>query len=153
MKEYSTDEITVFWEPSKCIHARECVKGLPQVFDRSKKPWINIKGASAGEIMRVIDKCPSGALSYKKVQPPQTRSAEPEPVQGIEASKGGLTPSPVTRIKVIDKGPLMVEGGCVLVDKGGKEEVKSGTFALCRCGRSKNKPYCDGSHKGVEFDD
>jgi uncharacterized Fe-S cluster protein YjdI len=140
MREYSTDEITVFWEPSKCIHARECVKGLPQVFDGSKKPWVNINGASAEEIMDVIDRCPSGALSYKRMQP---GSGQTEPVHS----------GPVTRIKVLDKGPLLVEGNCVLVNKGGKEEFKSGPFALCRCGRSRNKPYCDGSHKDVEFDE
>jgi len=154
MREYSTDEITVFWDAPKCIHAGECVKGLPQVFDRSKKPWINVRGASAREIMEVIDRCPSGALSYRRALPhsAEAHSSGEISAQGIDASKADPGPGHVTRIKVLDKGPLLVEGGCVLVSKAGGEEFKSGPFSLCRCGRSKNKPYCDGSHRDAEFD-
>jgi uncharacterized Fe-S cluster protein YjdI len=67
MKEYSNEDIVVCWQPERCIHARDCVKDLPQVFNRSQKPWINMQGATSEEIMQVIDRCPSGALSYKKV--------------------------------------------------------------------------------------
>ena len=68
MKEYSNNDIKVIWNPEKCIHAGECVKGLPQVFNRDSTPWINMQGASSEEIMSVVDRCPSGALTYKKVQ-------------------------------------------------------------------------------------
>ena len=40
-KEYSNGELTVVWKPDLCIHAAECVKGLPQVFDPNKKPWVD----------------------------------------------------------------------------------------------------------------
>ncbi len=65
MKEYTNGELIVQWNPEKCIHARECVKGLPKVFSHQSKPWINMQGASSEEIKSVIDRCPSGALTYK----------------------------------------------------------------------------------------
>jgi uncharacterized Fe-S cluster protein YjdI len=132
MKEYTNGEIIVYWEPKKCIHSQECVRGLPQVFDRNEKPWINMKGASSEEIMKVIDRCPSGALSYKK----------PE--------EAGET---AARIKVSDKGPLLVQGNCLLIDRDGSEIASCGPFALCRCGRSKKKPFCDGTHTKIRFEE
>lgn len=132
MKEYSNQEIVVCWQPEKCIHARECVKGLPQVFNHSRKPWIDMKGAISEDIMKIIDRCPSGALSYKK------------------ADNSG--PCSV-KIKVMKNGPLLVEGDCTLVDRDGKDESFKGPFALCRCGGSGKKPFCDGSHVRIAFDD
>ncbi len=64
-KSYTNGEITVFWEPAKCLHAMRCVKGLPQVFDVRKRPWVTIGGDSSQEIARVIDTCPSKALTYE----------------------------------------------------------------------------------------
>lgn len=52
-----------------------------------------------------------------------------------------------TTITVLDNGPLLVNGTITLVDKDGKTEVKEGNTALCRCGHSKNKPFCDGAHR------
>ncbi len=132
MRKYSNDEISVFWDSAKCIHARECVKGLPQVFNREQRPWVNMQGTSSEDIMRVIDRCPSGALSYEKAK---------------DAGK------PAARIKVVKNGPLLVEGSCALVDQEGKEAARCGPFALCRCGGSKNKPFCDGTHVKMGFDD
>jgi uncharacterized Fe-S cluster protein YjdI/CDGSH-type Zn-finger protein len=132
MKEYSNDEITVFWDPKKCIHSKNCVKGLPAVFSHDRRPWINIRGASSEEIMKVIDKCPSGALSYRKTDADHESSA---------------------KIKVIEKGPLLVDGDCILIDRAGNMIANRGPFALCRCGGSKNKPYCDGTHLIIGFDD
>jgi uncharacterized Fe-S cluster protein YjdI len=126
MKKYSEDEITVYWDPKKCIHSTNCVKNLPEVFDPDKSPWINLKGASSQEIMSAIDKCPSGALSYEKI---------------------GISSESEAQIRVVKDGSLFVKGNCLLIDEAGKEIEEKGPFALCRCGRSKNKPYCDGSHK------
>jgi uncharacterized Fe-S cluster protein YjdI len=64
-KEYSTDELTVVWQPRLCQHAAICVSSLPQVFSPREQPWIKPENASAAEIMAVIDRCPSGALSYR----------------------------------------------------------------------------------------
>jgi len=135
MKEYTNGEILICWDPERCIHAGECVRGLPQVFRRENTPWVNIKGAGSEEIMSVIDRCPSGALSYKKVK---------------KADEADKTPA---QIKIMKNGPLLVEGDCVLFDGTGKEAASTGPFALCRCGGSKNKPFCDGTHVKIGFDD
>ena len=61
-REYTNGEITVTWEPTKCIHSGRCVHGLPQVFDVHARPWVNIEGATSEQIEAQIAKCPSGAL-------------------------------------------------------------------------------------------
>lgn len=63
--EYSKESITVTWEPSRCWHAAECVRGLPHVFNPKRRPWIELGDASADELVAVIDRCPSFALGYR----------------------------------------------------------------------------------------
>ncbi|MFZ3149247.1 MAG: (4Fe-4S)-binding protein [Methanothrix sp.] len=137
MKEYSNKEIKVLWDPEKCIHAGECVKGLPQVFRRDSTPWINMKGANSEEIMKIVDRCPSGALTYKKEQS----------VDEVNADQ------PRAKIKVMKNGPLLVEGRCSLVDNAGSVLAGQGPYALCRCGGSGKKPLCDGTHLKIAFSD
>jgi uncharacterized Fe-S cluster protein YjdI len=137
MKEYCNKEIKVLWSPEKCIHAKECVKGLPEVFCRDKTPWINMQRAGSEEIMKVVDRCPSGALTYEKVQPVDEVSAD----------------QPCAKIKAMKNGPLLVEGGCSLIDNEGNEFVRHGPYALCRCGGSGKKPFCDGTHIKIGFDE
>lgn len=64
IKEYENDKIVVIWKPKSCIHAAECVKLLPKVYNPKAKPWIKIKNASTEELKAQIRKCPSGALSF-----------------------------------------------------------------------------------------
>lgn len=66
MHEYTNGEITVVWQPDLCIHSANCVKNLSAVFKPKEKPWIRVENASSEEITNAIDKCPSGALSYRK---------------------------------------------------------------------------------------
>lgn len=68
--EYSNGEITILWEPDKCIHSAKCVRGLPTVFDPQRRPWIIPTNASTEELIAQVDKCPSGALTWR-------RNAEP----------------------------------------------------------------------------
>jgi uncharacterized Fe-S cluster protein YjdI len=65
IREYSADGIVVTWEPGRCEHAAECVRGLPRVFNRDRRPWIDATGAAVDEIVTVIDRCPSFALGYR----------------------------------------------------------------------------------------
>ncbi|MFK8038120.1 MAG: (4Fe-4S)-binding protein [Crocinitomicaceae bacterium] len=65
-KTYSNGEITVKWQPEKCIHAGVCVKTLPKVYDPKKKPWITVENATTQELKSQINNCPSGALSYEE---------------------------------------------------------------------------------------
>jgi len=66
VKEYKTGDFTIVWKQDLCIHAAECVKALPSVYNPKKKPWIVAENASVEELKNQINKCPSGALSYKK---------------------------------------------------------------------------------------
>ena len=63
--EYSNGEITIVWQPKMCIHAGDCFADLPEVFDPEKRPWVNPDGATTEQIIAQIEKCPSGALSYR----------------------------------------------------------------------------------------
>jgi len=133
MKAYTNGEIVVYWNPDRCIHSTNCVKGLPSVFNHKHRPWINMQGADSEEIMNAIDRCPSGALYYRMVAIGEEESA--------------------ARIRVMKGGPLLVEGDCRLIDRNGTEAASCGPFTLCRCGRSSKMPFCDGSHSWVDFDD
>ena len=63
-KNYSNGTVTVVWQPKLCIHSGNCVRGLNSVFNTRKSPWINMEGADTETIIRQVDKCPSGALSF-----------------------------------------------------------------------------------------
>jgi uncharacterized Fe-S cluster protein YjdI len=65
MQEYKNDKLVVRYDPAICIHAAECVRGLPSVFNVSKKPWIDVNGASPAAIIEQVKLCPSGALTYE----------------------------------------------------------------------------------------
>jgi len=65
-KEYQKDNLTIIWNPKKCIHAGVCVKTLPSVYDPKSKPWITPEEASIEELKSQISNCPSGALNYKE---------------------------------------------------------------------------------------
>tara|TARA_R110000796_G_scaffold183498_2_gene300068 strand:+ start:170731 stop:170940 length:210 start_codon:yes stop_codon:yes gene_type:complete len=61
-KEYSNGEITILWQPDKCIHSGICVKTLPKVYNPKEKPWMKVENASTNELINQVSKCPSGAL-------------------------------------------------------------------------------------------
>ena len=65
MQEYGNDKLVVRYDPAICIHAGECVRGLPCVFNLSRKPWINVSGACAALVIEQVEHCPSGALTYE----------------------------------------------------------------------------------------
>jgi uncharacterized Fe-S cluster protein YjdI len=68
MQEYKNDKIAVRYDPKVCIHAGECVRGLPSVFDVSNKPWIDVNGAAVDAIIEQVKRCPSGALSNEQLK-------------------------------------------------------------------------------------
>jgi uncharacterized Fe-S cluster protein YjdI len=65
-KHYSNGEITVGWQPDICRHSGVCARGLPLVFDPRRRPWIEMHHADTSAITAVVDRCPSGALSWTK---------------------------------------------------------------------------------------
>ncbi len=69
IKEYYNGNIVVVWKPKTCIHAAECIKALPKVYDPKAFPWIKVENATPDELKAQIGKCPSGALSYYEQKP------------------------------------------------------------------------------------
>ncbi|NIP39651.1 MAG: hypothetical protein GWO07_15260 [Candidatus Dadabacteria bacterium] len=134
-KEYEGKDISVFFNLALCYHAKECVNGLPSVFDKDAKPWINPQGSDTESIISTIKKCPSGALSYK--------------LGDKQVRDFGLN----EKITIEKDGPYRVSGNIELKIEQDLEPSSKEHFALCRCGASKNKPYCDGSHSGIGFTD
>lgn len=73
MQEYKNARIIVRFDPKVCTHSANCIRGLHAVFDVHARPWVNVDAASADEIAAQIDKCPSGALTYVRLEsPPST---------------------------------------------------------------------------------
>ena len=132
VREYSTDEIVIEWRPRLCYHSQNCVRALPLVFEKERRPWIDPTQASADEIEDAVDRCPSGALRIRRLR----GTARPAPTM-VE-----ISPDP--------NGPLLVRGPVRVVRPDGSvEEVTRAAF--CRCGNSENKPFCDGSHRRCGF--
>lgn len=141
IKKYSNKEITVIWKPDVCIHSTNCWKASLKIFNPKRKPWIDMNAGTSEEIIKIVDNCPSGALTYKREKEMTEKKAQP-----AQSSESKLT------VKVNKSGPYLVQGKFVLVGTDGKEENKEGSIALCRCGGSNNKPFCDGTHRKIGFD-
>jgi len=109
---------------SKCIHSRNCVLHRPDVFVPDVKgEWIHPENASSCELRAIADNCPSGAIRYE-----ETDSAQRKPL--------------VNTLHIRENGPYALNADLQL----GEEPCASQKMTLCRCGASKNKPYCDGAH-------
>ena len=128
VRKYQTTEGTVLWNSEKCIHSANCVNGLPEVFRPKESPWIDVSAAEASRIVAQVRQCPSGALSIEEDATMQ------EPVE----------------VKLAEDGPLLIKGQILISYPDGSTETKE-KCALCRCGASENKPFCDGTHKKVGF--
>lgn len=140
IKEYSKDDVTIVWQPKKCIHSANCWRGLPKAFNPREKPWITLDNVTTEEIMEQVLKCPSGALSIKSESVPIAIGSERENVKTD------------TEIVIIKNGPLQIKGSLSIKHKDGKQEAQKEVY-LCRCGQSENKPFCDGTHKKCGFKD
>jgi uncharacterized Fe-S cluster protein YjdI len=127
-KEYSTDEVVVEWEPRLCYHSKNCVRSLPQVFDDSRRPWVKVDAAPAEQVEAAVAVCPSGALRTRRVGLERKRRRGP------------------TELRASANGPLLVSGNVRIVDGDGEVVFEGEKVALCRCGGSANKPFCDGTH-------
>ena len=134
MYAYDSEDLVVEYDLIRCIHAEECVRGLPTVFDPSRKPWMDVSGARPDAVAQVILDCPTGALRYRV----KHKSTEAE------------VPAPQNTAEIVPDGPLYVAGELRLVVPG---EVTETRIALCRCGESSNKPFCDGAHSEAGFSD
>ena len=134
-KSYAGEKVTVHDNRMICCHAAECVENLSSVFSLEQRPWINADGAEIEKIIEVIGKCPSGALSYT-IDDVRKVGKEEEP-----------------SIRISNDGPYNVSGGITLNVEDELQPPSKEKYSLCRCGASKNKPYCDGAHHDINFVD
>ena len=125
VQEYRGETITVRFDGGKCIHSRNCVLGLPKVFQaNAPEPWIKTDNGTLVDIVAAAHNCPSGAITYERLDDGPAEQA-PE----------------INAIRVLENGPLAVHADTHI--QGHEPRTRA---TLCRCGASKNKPYCDGSH-------
>ncbi len=134
-EDYLGKKVTIHDNRGICAHAGFCTDNLPAVWKSGVEPWIDPNGASRKDIIKAIRMCPSGALSYS--------------VDGVEHRDQDRPPT----IQVTGAGPYYVTGGVVLENESRGEGASLEHYALCRCGGSKNKPFCDGSHYYIDFAD
>lgn len=132
--EYPGEKIQVRYDVKRCIHAAECTRGLPGVFDTGRKPWIDPEQAPADAVAEVVMRCPTGALHFTR----------------LDGGPGESAPDKNT-VAVSPDGPLYVQGDLEVVTPEGEVLLKDTRLALCRCGASKNKPFCDNSHIQINF--
>lgn len=131
IQKYEGKEITVYFDAARCIHTARCVRGLPDVFQANVTgPWIDPDAADSDTLARVIESCPSGALYYEMNESPEQM--------------------PETNSVTVEKdGPLTIHADYSL----NGEHPTAPRATLCRCGASKNRPWCDGSHTEAGFTD
>lgn len=123
-KRYDGERVAVTFDAARCLHAAECVRGLPSVFDTSRRPWITPDGAEPDAVAEVVRRCPSGALHYENDSAPEQ-------------------PARPTVIDARASAPLFVRGELLL--RTGAGELAETRAALCRCGSTGNAPFCDAS--------
>ena len=132
---YKGKQITIHDNRGICAHAGACTDNLKAVFRMDSEPWIDPDAAAVDEIVATIRKCPSGALSYS-IDGAEHRDEERPPM-----------------VTVTNDGPYTITGGVELLDVPFGEGASREHYTLCRCGGSKNKPFCDGTHWSLGFRD
>lgn len=134
VRDFVGADITVHYNLLQCASAEHCSEKLAAVFRKGEKPWIQPDRSTPQEVMELIEKCPSGALRYT-----------------FQGQTGPAT-CEQPQIRVAKNGPYEVEGIALHVDEWAEAAARD-RYTLCRCGASKNKPFCDGSHWRIEFTD
>jgi CDGSH-type Zn-finger protein/ferredoxin len=132
---YTREDVTVFDNRGICQHAGFCTDALPSVFRTNAEPFVDLAGVDRNAIIETVRRCPSGALSYA--------------IDGIEYRDQERDPT----ITVSKDGPYRITGGIELPDEPRADGASTEHYALCRCGGSKNKPFCDGTHWFINFRD
>ena len=135
-KSFRGPGITIRDNRSICAHAGHCTDGLPGVFKERSKPWIDPAGGAVEAIVAVIASCPSGALSGS-----------------LDAKGEVVVEAGPPRIAITKDGPYAVRGNVELAGARWAQGAPKDRYTLCRCGASKNKPFCDGSHWELGFRD
>jgi CDGSH-type Zn-finger protein/uncharacterized Fe-S cluster protein YjdI len=133
---YPGKDADVVWDERLCIHISECGRAKGELFVGGRKPWCQPDLTTVAEVVDVVERCPSGALVYE-----------------VKDGKTVERPAARNAIAVAYNGPLFVRGDLAI--EGAPADMPGVRFraALCRCGQSKNKPFCDNSHEAAGFKD
>ncbi len=134
LRQYEGDGFIVHWEPSLCIHTGNCIRRLPGSFNPRARPWVHVADAAVDDVADAVRRCPTGALRFERTN---------------GASDEHLPEAPT--VLTVPDGPLYVIGEIEVVDEDGTVLRQATRLALCRCGASKNKPYCDNTHRAISF--
>ena len=133
---YPGKDADVTWDQRLCIHIGECGRAKGDLFVTGRKPWCQPDLAVVAEVVDVCERCPSGALVYEV--------------------KDGTTveqPAAQNMVTVTYNGPLFARGALAIENAPADMPGVRFRAALCRCGHSKNKPFCDNSHEAAGFKD
>ena len=133
-KTYTGEAVTVTWDRARCLHSDECVRRLSAVFDTGRRPWVLPDAAAADAVAEAVQHCPSGALHFERNDGGPAETPPGENVLLLNAD-----------------GPLHVRGNVEIMLPDGSLLTRDTRLALCRCGQSANKPFCDNSHLRVGF--
>jgi CDGSH-type Zn-finger protein/uncharacterized Fe-S cluster protein YjdI len=131
---YETESIRVHWDSARCIHTGICLRSLPSVFDVRARPWVDLSGADADAVAETVGRCPTGALRYERLD-------------GAEQEQ----PTRPTVVLPIEDGPLLMVGDLDVKTPDGEQITHEFRLTLCRCGLSRNQPFCDNSHLRREW--
>ena len=133
---YDGAQADVHWDGRLCIHIGECGRAPNDLFVGGRQPWCQPDQASPDEVAEVVNLCPTGALTYLRKDGGEVEAADAENV-----------------VSVMYNGPLYVRGDLEVEGTSGDMPGVRFRAALCRCGQSKNKPFCDNSHEDAGFKD
>ncbi len=133
--DFEGEQIDVHWDRRLCIHIAECGQSEGELFAGGRQPWCVPDASTPEHVADVCERCPSGALTYTD------KGGHEEQAHGTNS------------VHVSYNGPLFVQGALSI--DGAPEDMPGVKFraALCRCGQSKNKPFCDNSHIDAGFED
>jgi len=132
-KVYRGKDIEVSFDLDQCVHIGECLHGDTAVFQLKRRPWVLADEASAEVVAQVVERCPSGALQYRRLD-------------GGPQEKVG----PGTKVTPVRDGPLLVTGRIEVTREDGAVETMP-RATLCRCGHSEHAPFCDNTHLSINF--
>lgn len=130
-KEYQLGDLAVSFDSALCIHSGRCLQGAPGVFNLKQRPWIQLDKDSEDHVVDTVNRCPSGALQWRTT----------------DAHRADPVPGEAPLILVSENGPLYIRGSIELDGGDGEVLIESPRLALCRCGQSSNKPFCDNTHR------
>lgn len=135
-KDFPGENGTVRWDARLCIHIGECGRSEGELFVGGREPWCQPDVAGIDLVQDVVERCPTGSLTLRKKD---GSVIETVPAENV--------------VVVSNHGPLYVRGNLAIDGAADDMEGTKHRAALCRCGQSKNKPFCDNTHEKTGFRD